>query len=79
MDSLFDFSTLVLIKTISQVKVQSYNVQKRERKKTLWPLFCGWGSTASKLQPLRGGRLLFTIQFPEIPSTHFIDLGRMTG
>ena len=23
--------------------------------------FYGWGSTASKLQPLRGGSLLFTI------------------
>ena len=23
--------------------------------------------------------LLFTIQFPEIPGTHFIDLGRMKG
>ena len=27
--------------------------------------FYGWGSTASRLQPLRGGILLFTIQFPE--------------
>ena len=26
--------------------------------------FYGWGSTASRLQPLRGGSLLFTIQFP---------------
>ena len=41
--------------------------------------FCGWGSTASRLQPLRGGSLLFTIQFPEIPGTRFIDLGRMKG
>ena len=45
--------------------------------KTLWPLFYGWGSTASRIQPLRGGSLLFTIQFPEIPGTHFIGLGRM--
>ena len=29
--------------------------------------FYGWGSTASRLQPLGGGSLLFTIQFPEIP------------
>ena len=29
--------------------------------------FYGWGSTASRLQPLQGGGLLFTIQFPEIP------------
>ena len=41
--------------------------------------FYGWGSTASWLQPLRGGSLLFTTQFPEIPGTHFIDLGRMKG
>ena len=25
--------------------------------------FCGWDSTDSRLQPLRGGSLLFTIQF----------------
>ena len=37
MDSLFDFSTLVLIKTISQVKVQSYHVQKREKKNFMAP------------------------------------------
>ena len=41
--------------------------------------FYGWGSTASRLQPLRGGSLLLTIQFPEIPGTHFIDLGRTKG
>ena len=29
--------------------------------------FYGWDSTASRLQPLRGGSLLFTTQFPEIP------------
>ena len=29
--------------------------------------FYGWGSTASRLQPLRGGSLLFTTKFPEIP------------
>ena len=32
-----------------------------------------------QLQPLRGGSLLFTIQFSEIPGTHFIDLRRMKG
>ena len=41
--------------------------------------FYGCGSTASRLQPLQGGSLLFTIQFPEISGTHFIDLGRMKG
>ena len=41
--------------------------------------FYGWGSTASRLQPLRGGSLLFTIQFPESPGAHFIDLGSLVG
>ena len=41
--------------------------------------FSGWGSTASRLEPLRGGSLLFTSKFPEIPGTHFTDLGRMKG
>ena len=39
--------------------------------------FYGWGSTVSRLEPLRGGSLLFTIKFPEIPVFHFIDLGRI--
>ena len=39
----------------------------------------GWGSTASTLKPLRGGSLLFTSKFPEIPGTHFTDIGRMKG
>ena len=41
--------------------------------------FHGRGSTASRLEPLRGGSLVFTTKFPEIPGTHFIDLCRMTG
>ena len=36
--------------------------------------FYGWGSIASRLEPLRGGSLLFTAKFPEIPGTHFINL-----
>ena len=41
--------------------------------------FYGWGSTASRLQPLRGGSLLFTTKFADIPVTHFTDLRRMKG
>ena len=41
--------------------------------------FYGWGSTASRLVPLWGGSLLFTTKFPDIPGTHFINLGRMKG
>ena len=41
--------------------------------------FYGWGSNASRLKPLRGGSLLLTTKFQEIPGTHFIDLGRIKG
>ena len=41
--------------------------------------FYGLGSTASRLEPLRGGSLPFTTKFPEIPVTHYIDLARMKG
>ena len=34
-------------------------------------LFYGWISTASRLEPIEGGCLLFTIKFPEIAGTHF--------
>ena len=37
--------------------------------------FYGWGSTASRLEPLQGDSLRLTTKFPEIPVTHFIDLG----
>ena len=47
------------------------------KKKTLWPLFYGWSSTASRLKPLQGGSLLLTTKSPEISSTHIIYLGRM--
>ena len=37
--------------------------------------FYGWGSTASRLEPIEGGSLLFTTKSPEIPGTYFIDHG----
>ena len=30
-------------------------------------------------EPPRGGSLLFTTKFSEIPGTHLIDLGKMKG
>ena len=41
--------------------------------------FYGWGSTASRLEPLQRGSLPFTTKFPEIPGTYFIDLRRMNS
>ena len=32
--------------------------------------FYGWGSSTSRLVPLRGHSLLFTTKFPDIPGTH---------
>ena len=48
-----------------------------KKKKTTLAIFHGRGLTASRLEPLQGGNLLFTIKFLEIPGTHLIDLGRM--
>ena len=36
------------------------------KKKNFMASFYGWGSTASRLEPLRGGSLLFTTEFPHI-------------
>ena len=41
--------------------------------------FHGWGSNVSRLEPLRGGSLLFTTKLPTISGTNFTDLGRMKG
>ena len=41
--------------------------------------FYGWGSTASNLEPLRGGSLLFTTKSPETAGNHFMVLGSMKG
>ena len=54
------------------------NFLKKKQQNFMAP-FYGWGSTASRLEPLRGGCLLFTTKFPEVPGTQFIDLGRMKG
>ena len=48
-------------------------IQKTEEsniKKNFIAPFYGWGSTASSLVPLRGGSLLFTTKFRDIPGTH---------
>ena len=52
---------------------------KHEPKKNFMAPLYGWGLSASRLQPLQGGSLHFTTKFPEIPGTHFINLGRMKG
>ena len=41
--------------------------------------FYGWGSTASRLEPLRGGSLLFTTKFPEVPGSKGCNLRASRG
>ena len=36
--------------------------------------FYGWGSTASRLEPLQGGSLLFTTKFPISNQTFILEL-----
>ena len=55
-----------------------YKLKNFEKKNFMAP-FYGWGSTASRLEPLRGGSLLFTTKFPDISGTHFSDLAWMKG
>ena len=57
----------------------SFEIVKKNLKKNFMAPFYGWGSTASRLEPLQGCSLLITTKSPEIPGTHFIDLGRTNG
>ena len=41
--------------------------------------FYGWGSTASRLEQLREGSLLFTTKYPATSGTHFTNLRRVKG
>ena len=50
-----------------------------QKKNKLYGPFLWMGFNCLRLKPLRGGSLLFTIQFPQIPGTHFIDFRRMKG
>ena len=52
-------------------------MQKYKKNQLYGPLLWMGFNCLKAIQPLQGGSLLFTIQFPEIPGTHFIDLGRM--
>ena len=39
--------------------------------------FYGWGSTASRLEPIWGSNLLFPNKFPKVPGTQFINVRRI--
>ena len=48
-------------------KHQKISINVKKKKKNFMAPFYGWGSTASRLEPLQGGSLLFTTKFPETP------------
>ena len=47
------------------------------KKQTLWPLLWMDFNCPKATETLKGGSLLFTTKFPEVPGTHLIDLKRM--
>ena len=61
---------------ISKSEYSSGNI-KKNLKNFMAPSY-GWGSTASRLEPLSGS-LLFTTKSAKIPGTHFINFERMKG
>ena len=52
---------------ISSTSLEEFNKKTFKKKKNFMAPFYGWGSTASRLEPFRGGSLLFTTKFPEVP------------
>ena len=71
------FTVFLIFFHISSFIYISQNI-KKNFKNCMAPIY-GWASTVSRLDPLRGGSLLFTTKFTEIPGTHLINLGRMKG
>ena len=68
---------LLLMISTEKLEVLEHYLKSSKKKKNFMASFHGWGSTASRLEPLRGGSLLFITKFSETPGTHFIDLRRM--
>ena len=46
--------------------VKYTNCQTFLKKNNFMAPFCGWGSTASRLEPLRGGNLLSSLNKPHV-------------
>ena len=75
---MFQECTVHLIRKYRSITKKKKRKKKEEEENLMTP-FQGWGTTASRLEPLRGDSLLFTIKFPEIPGTYFMGLGMMKG
>ena len=72
-------------KSIPEKKIQKAGTSQRgisTRKQTNYKMIVitvDLKKTYLKLEPLRGGSLLFTTKFPVIFGTHFTDLGEVKG
>ena len=74
LQKLQDFKTIsavihLLFEIVTNLKIKNF--------KNFTVPFYGLGSTASRLEQLREGSLLFTTKFPEITGTYFIDLRKI--
>ena len=68
--------SMIMITTRKKMEI----CDKYIKKKKLYGPFLWMGFNCLKAaEALPGGGLLFTTKFPEIPGTHFINLGRMKG
>ena len=76
----WDFQEILRNKDIISRDLQNTNwdidlqLNIENNNKKIYGPFLWWGSTASRLEPFRGGSLLSTTKFPKVPGTHFIDL-----
>ena len=74
---LFQLFQVSLLSLLLYPKLRYFPRLTRIKKTNFMTPFYGWGSSASRLEPLQGDILLFTTKFPEVPGTHFINVGRM--
>ena len=51
---------------LDKYKITHEKKKKKKKKNNFMAPFYGWGSTTSRLEPFRGGSLLFTTKFPEV-------------
>ena len=57
-------SNFCFVRAINEKLIFKCIKKNFKKKKNFMAPFYGWGSTASRLEPLRGGSLLFTTKFP---------------
>ena len=68
--------TVAITANVKRMVTWLYVAKKSKKLNFMAPSY-GCGLTGSRLEPLWRDSLLFTTMFPQIPGTHFIDLGRM--